>query len=36
MIIEYITPFLDGIADIFTQGGIITYIILFIGIYIVK
>ena len=33
MIIEYITPFLDGIADIFTQGGIITYIILFIGIY---
>ena len=33
MIIEYITPFLDGIFDIFTQGGIITYIILFIGIY---
>ena len=33
MIIEYITPFLDGIADIFTQGGIITYIILFIGTY---
>ena len=32
-IIEYITPFLDGIFDIFTQGGIITYIILFIGIY---
>ncbi|MBE6497889.1 MAG: MotA/TolQ/ExbB proton channel family protein [Methanobrevibacter sp.] len=33
MIIEYIGPFLDGIVDIFTQGGIITYIILFIGIY---
>lgn len=33
MIIEYITPFLDGIFDIFTQGGIITYIILFTGIY---
>ncbi len=33
MIIEYITPFIDGIVDIFTQGGIITYIILFIGIY---
>ena len=33
MIIEYITPFLDGIVDIFSQGGIITYIILFIGIY---
>ncbi|WP_407375014.1 MotA/TolQ/ExbB proton channel family protein [Methanobrevibacter sp.] len=33
MIIEYITPFLDGIFDIFTQGGIITYIILFVGIY---
>ena len=33
MIIEYITPFLDGIFDIFSQGGIITYIILFIGIY---
>ena len=31
MIIEYIMPFIDGIADIFTQGGIITYIILFIG-----
>ena len=33
MIIEYIMPFIDGIADIFTQGGIITYIILFIGVY---
>ena len=33
MIIEYIMPFVDGIVDIFTQGGIITYIILFIGIY---
>jgi biopolymer transport protein ExbB len=33
MIIEYITPFIDGIVDIFSQGGIITYIILFIGIY---
>ena len=33
MIIEYITPFIDGIMDIFTQGGIITYIILFVGIY---
>lgn len=33
MIIEYITPFIDGIVDIFSQGGLITYIILFIGIY---
>jgi biopolymer transport protein ExbB len=33
MIIEYIMPFIDGIIDIFTQGGIITYVILFIGIY---
>ena len=33
MIIEYIYPFLDGIVDIFSQGGIITYIILFVGIY---
>jgi biopolymer transport protein ExbB len=33
MIIEYISPFIDGIVDIFSQGGIITYIILFIGIY---
>jgi biopolymer transport protein ExbB len=33
MIIEYIMPFIDGVMDIFTQGGIITYIILFIGIY---
>ena len=33
MIFEFFTSFLDGIVDIFTQGGIITYIILFIGIY---
>ena len=33
MIIEYISPIFGGIMDIFTQGGIITYIILFIGIY---
>lgn len=33
MIIEYIMPLIDGIMDIFTQGGIITYIILFVGIY---
>ncbi len=33
MIIEYIMPAIDGIMDIFTQGGIITYIILFVGIY---
>ena len=25
MIVEYIMPFIDGIMDIFTQGGIITY-----------
>jgi len=33
MIIEFLTSFLDGIVDIFSQGGIITYIILFVGIY---
>ena len=33
MIVEYIMPFIDGMMDIFTQGGIITYIILFVGIY---
>lgn len=33
MVMEYITPVFNGIMDIFTQGGIITYIILFIGIY---
>ena len=33
MIIEFIGPFIDSIVDIFSQGGIITYIILFIGIY---
>ena len=33
MIIEYIMPILDGLKDIFTQGGIITYIILFVGVY---
>ena len=27
MIIEYITSFFNGIVDIFTQGGLITYII---------
>ena len=33
MIWEYIMPFFEGMMDIFTQGGIITYIILFVGIY---
>ena len=33
MIFDSIMPFFDGIMDIFSQGGIITYIILFIGIY---
>ena len=33
MIIEYITSFFNGMVDILTQGGLITYIILFIGIY---
>ena len=33
MIVEYIMPIFDGIIDVFTQGGIITYIILFVGIY---
>ena len=33
MIVEYIMPFIDGIVDIFSQGGIITYIILFVGVY---
>ena len=33
MIIEYIMPFIDGVVDIFSQGGIITYVILFVGIY---
>ena len=33
MIIEYIMPFINGIMDIFSQGGIITYIILFMGVY---
>lgn len=33
MIIENIVPFIDGVMDIFTQGGIITYVILFVGIY---
>ena len=28
MVMEYITPVFNGIMDIFTQGGIITYIIL--------
>ncbi|WP_299523055.1 MotA/TolQ/ExbB proton channel family protein [uncultured Methanobrevibacter sp.] len=33
MIVEYLTQFFENIMEIFTQGGIITYIILFIGIY---
>ena len=33
MIIEYIMPIFSGLMDIFTQGGIITYIILFAGVY---
>lgn len=33
MIIESIMLLIDGIMDIFTQGGFITYVILFIGIY---
>ena len=33
MIIEYLTQFFEYIMEIFTQGGVITYIILFIGVY---
>ena len=33
MIVEYLTQFFENLMEIFTQGGIITYIILFIGIY---
>ena len=33
MIVEYIMPIFEGLMDIFTQGGLITYIILFVGIY---
>ena len=33
MIDEYLTQFFENIMEILTQGGIITYIILFIGIY---
>lgn len=33
MIIESIMLIIDGIMDIFAQGGVITYLILFIGIY---
>lgn len=33
MIIESIMLIIDGIMDIFSQGGVITYVILFIGIY---
>ena len=33
MVVEFFTSFLDNIVDIFSQVGIITYIILFIGIY---
>ena len=32
-IVEYLTQFFENIMEILTQGGIITYIILFIGIY---
>lgn len=33
MIVEYLTQFFENIMEILTQGGIITYIIIFIGIY---
>ena len=33
MVIEYISPIFSGIIDIFSQGGIITYVLLFLGIY---
>ena len=33
MIIEYLTQFFEALVEIFTEGGIITYVILFIGIY---
>lgn len=33
MIVEYLTQFFENIMEILTRGGIITYIILFIGIY---
>ena len=33
MIVEYLTQFFENIMEILTPGGIITYIILFIGIY---
>ena len=33
MIVEYINPIFGGIMDIFTQGGLITYVILFVGVY---
>ena len=33
MVVEFLTSFLDSVVDIFSQGGIITYIILFVGIY---
>ncbi len=33
MIVEYFTQIFEGMMDIFSQGGIITYIILFVGIY---
>lgn len=33
MIVEYLTQFFENIMEILTQGGFITYIILFIGIY---
>ena len=33
MVVEYLTQFFENLMEIFTQGGIITYIILFIGVY---
>ena len=33
MIIEYLTQFFEALVEIFTEGGIITYVILFICIY---
>ena len=33
MVIEFISPIFSGIIDIFSQGGIITYVLLFLGIY---
>lgn len=33
MIFDYLTQFFEALVEIFTEGGIITYVILFIGIY---